>query len=114
MFKTVNRSAFGSIQTGLFPIYFGMQTVLPIVMALTFPGNSLLGLPTGVKGLLDQSNRYSSLLPIGAMCVTGVINLLVFLPLTTQVMKERKGQGKCHRSLVVNPFVLISSLCSQA
>ena len=96
MFRTVNRPAFSAIQTGLFPIYFGMQTVVPIVMALTFPGSTLLGLSSGVKGLLDETHRYSSLLPIGTMCVTGAINLVVLLPMVTQVMKDRRGQGNTY------------------
>lgn len=94
MFKTVTRQAFSAIQTGLFPIYFGMQTVIPIILAFTFPGNTLFGLPSGLKGLLDESQFYPSLVPIATMFVTGVTNLLVLLPMVTKVMKERRGQGE--------------------
>lgn len=93
MFRSVNRPAFSAVQSGLFPIYFGMQTVLPIIMALTFPGNVLLSLPSGIQGFLDKSVRYSSLLPIAAMFVTGLTNLTVLLPMVTKVMKDRRGQG---------------------
>ena len=81
MFRSVNRPAFSAVQSGLFPIYFGMQTVLPIIMALTFPGNVLLSLPSGIQGFLDKSVRYSSLLPIATMFVTGLTNLTVLLPM---------------------------------
>jgi hypothetical protein len=94
MFKTVERPIFSSIQQALFPIYFGIQTAAPVLMALTFPGNALFGLSSGVQGLFNQSQRYQSLLPIGIMFVTGATNLFVLLPMVTGVMKERRGQGK--------------------
>ncbi|CAM1505424.1 Fc.00g110610.m01.CDS01 [Cosmosporella sp. VM-42] len=94
MFKTVNRPAFSAIQQKLFPIYFGMQTVLPVIMALTFPGNSLIGLSSGVSGLLSDFARWHSLVPIATMFVTGLVNFAVLLPATTGVMKERRGQAK--------------------
>ena len=93
MFRTVDRPAFSAIQQKLFPIYFGLQTVLPIVMALTFPGNSLIGLSSGLSGLLSDFSRWHSLLPIATMFVTGLLNFAILLPATTGVMKERRGQG---------------------
>ncbi|KAG9257280.1 uncharacterized protein F5Z01DRAFT_648317 [Emericellopsis atlantica] len=94
MFKTVERPVFSSMQQALFPIYFGIQTAAPVLMALTFPGNALFGLSSGVQGLVNQSQRYQSLLPMGVMFVTGVTNLFLLLPLVTGVMKERRGQAK--------------------
>jgi p-aminobenzoyl-glutamate transporter AbgT len=94
MYRTVDRRSFSAIQSALFPTYFSLQTALPIVLALTFPGNSLIGLPNGVKGLLDPFCRWHSLAPIAAMCASGFINLVVLLPMVTKVMKERRGQGK--------------------
>lgn len=99
MFKTVTRQAFSAIQTGLFPIYFGLQTAIPVILALTFPGNTLFGLPSGIQGLLDESHRYASLLPIATMFVTGLVNLVVLYPVVTDVMKERRGQGACPQAI---------------
>ena len=93
MFRKVDRPAFSAVQSGLFPIYFGMQTALPLIMALTFPGNALLSLPSGIQGVLDKSVRCSSLIPIATMFVTGLANLTVLLPMVTKVMKDRRGQG---------------------
>ncbi|KAM0346459.1 hypothetical protein ACHAPU_005524 [Fusarium lateritium] len=93
-FKTVDRASFSAIQQKLFPIYFGLQTVLPGVLALTFPGNSLIGLANGPAGLVSEFARYHSLLPITLMAVTGALNLTVLLPLTMDVMKQRRGQVK--------------------
>lgn len=93
MFKAVDRASFSAIQQKLFPIYFGLQTVLPGVLALTFPGNTLIGLSNGPAGLVSEFARYHSLLPITLMAVTGALNLTVLLPLTMDVMKQRRGQG---------------------
>ncbi|KAL3964728.1 hypothetical protein ACCO45_001732 [Purpureocillium lilacinum] len=94
MYKSIDRPAFSAAQTNLFPIYFSIQTVIPVILALTFPGNTLTGVPSGVSGLLDNSSRWDSLLPIAAMFVTGLANLAVIGPATTKTMKERRGQVK--------------------
>lgn len=93
MFKTIDRPSFSAVQQKIFPGYFAMQTAIPIVLALTFPGNHLSGIPSGIYGVLDQSNRCSSLLPIAAMFATGLANLAVLLPATLKVMKARQAQG---------------------
>lgn len=95
MFRTVTRPTFSAVQNSLFPIYFGLQTALPLVMAFTFPGYALLSLPSGIQGLLDKSTRCSSLLPIATMFVTGLLNLVVLMPMVNQVIKDRKSQGTC-------------------
>lgn len=93
MFRTVNRPAFSAIQSKLFPIYFGMQTAIPALLALTFPGNALLGIKGGIGGLVDAPNKWSSLVPIATMFVSGLVNLAVLLPATVKTMKDRHGQG---------------------
>jgi hypothetical protein len=95
MFRSVDRHAFSAIQNNLFPIYFGLQAGLPVVLALTFPGSPLLGVPSGFSGLFDVSSRWDSLLPIGAAFVTGLLNLAVLMPATMKIIKERRGQGEC-------------------
>ncbi|KAF5027235.1 hypothetical protein F66182_651 [Fusarium sp. NRRL 66182] len=94
MFRTADRQNFSAIQQRLFPYYFGMQVALPGILALTFPGNSLIGLSNGPAGLVSEFARWHSLLPIGIMALTGVINLAVFLPMTVKIMKQRRGQVK--------------------
>lgn len=93
MFKTVGRHSFSAIQTGLFPIYFGIQTAVPVILALTYPSNALFGVPAGVAGVLHETGRWTSLLPLSTIFVTGLVNLVVLLPLVNQVMKDRRGQG---------------------
>ena len=94
MFKTVDRANFSAIQNNMFPIYFGLQSALPVVLALTFPGSPLLGVSSGVSGLFDPSSRWDSLLPLGVAFVTGVLNLGVLMPATIKIIKERRGQGE--------------------
>ncbi|KAG5977510.1 hypothetical protein E4U55_006739 [Claviceps digitariae] len=94
VFKVVERPVFSAIQARLFPIYFGMQTAIPVVLALTFPGNPLLGVSSGPSGLLETSSRWESLAPIATMFVSGLLNLVVVLPATNKVIKERRGQVK--------------------
>ncbi|RCI14710.1 hypothetical protein L249_6454 [Ophiocordyceps polyrhachis-furcata BCC 54312] len=92
MYKSIDRPAFSAAQQNLFPIYFSLQTALPAVLALTFPGSTLAGVPNSVSGLLDVSSRWDSLVPIATMFVTGLVNLAVLLPATVKTMKERRGQ----------------------
>jgi hypothetical protein len=103
MFKTVERPVFSAVQSGLFPTYFGLQTAIPVVLALTFPGNTLLGVSTGVSGLLDESHRLGSLLPITTAFLSGFVNFVVLLPTVNKVMKQRQGQGMLPSTLI---FVL--------
>ncbi|ODA80103.1 hypothetical protein RJ55_03061 [Drechmeria coniospora] len=94
LFKTVERPAFSAVQSCLFPVYFGLQTALPAVLALSFPGNSLVGVPSGLSGLFHASKRWNSLVPIAIMFFTGLANLVVLQPATAKTMKQRKGQAK--------------------
>ncbi|CAI6092084.1 hypothetical protein V2G26_013616 [Clonostachys chloroleuca] len=94
MFKTVERPVFSAVQSGLFPTYFGLQTAIPVVLALSFPGNTLLGISTGVSGLLHESHRLGSLLPITTAFLSGFVNFVVLLPTVNKVMKQRQGQAK--------------------
>ncbi|TEA15540.1 putative mitochondrial outer membrane protein [Colletotrichum sidae] len=96
MFRVLERPAFSAAQNALFPVYFTIQTALPAVMALTFPGSaSPFGVQeSSISGLVDESNRWGSLLPIATMFVTGLANLLVILPKTQKVMAARYAQEK--------------------
>lgn len=95
MFRVLERPSFSLVQSHLFPIYFSLQTALPAVLALTYPGsNNPLGVASGIAGILDESKRYCTLLPIATMFVSGALNLFVLLPATKKVMAERQNQGR--------------------
>ena len=96
-FRALPRPSFSTLQTAIFPVYFSMQTALPVLLALTYPGShSSIGAtatPSSLSGFLAEKNRYSVLLPVATIFVTGLANLVFIGPATTKVMKERKHQG---------------------
>ncbi|KAE8148709.1 hypothetical protein BDV25DRAFT_12599 [Aspergillus avenaceus] len=87
-FRALPRPQFASLQTATFPIYFSLQTALPVLVALTASQN---GQALGISGLLDSSNR-STLIPMATAAVTGLVNMTVLRPLTVNIMRERKHQ----------------------
>lgn len=103
--KKLERPQFNVLAQNSLPIYFSMQTALPAVLALTFPGTRLpLGTgPAGLSSLLDGDNRWSGLVPLATMFVTGLLNLVVLLPATRRIRKLQELQGKCRKPIVLGP-----------
>ena len=94
LFRTLPRPQFSASQTKLFPIYFGIQTGLPAILALTYPGgNGVLSGPSGLSGVLDAGNRSSVLIPLAAVFISGFVNMVVLYPAVQKVMAERRAQG---------------------
>ncbi|KAF1985200.1 hypothetical protein K402DRAFT_334990, partial [Aulographum hederae CBS 113979] len=94
-YKALSRPQFATLQTKTFPYYFGLQSVLPVLLCLTYPGAKHLSArlhSLGVYGVLAEENRWSVLVPLGVMFGAGVLNWAVVGPWTTKVMKERKHQ----------------------
>lgn len=99
-FKALPRPNFSQLQQAIFPPYFSFQTVLPIVLALTWPGQRLASIEgvavrknAGLMGLFADENKWTALMPIVIMAGTSLLNLVALGPATTKVMKERKHQG---------------------
>lgn len=94
-YRALPRPQFSSLQQAIFPIYFSMQSALPVILALTYPGErtTIGSRPSSLSGVLEQQNRLHVLTPLLTMLVTGLANLMVVGPATTQIMKERKHQG---------------------
>lgn len=93
-YKVLPRPQFATLQSALFPIYFSMQTALPVVLALTFPGErTAIGrVQSSISGVLEPSSRLHVLTPLAIMCLTGLANMVYIGPKTTQIMRERKHQ----------------------
>ncbi|PSS22392.1 hypothetical protein M430DRAFT_137592 [Amorphotheca resinae ATCC 22711] len=92
-FRTLSRPQFAALQAKIFPIYFGLQTALPAILAVTYPGaRSPRGTASGLQGTFAEVNRWSVLAPLATMFVAGLANLLVIGPTTTKIMAERKQQ----------------------
>ena len=99
-YKALPRPQFSSLQQAIFPIYFSLQTALPVILALTYPGekSGLNPAASGLGGCLAEKNRTNILVPIVTIFATSLANLLFIGPATTKVMKERKHQGHCLRT----------------
>ena len=93
-YKVLPRPQFATLQSALFPIYFSMQTALPVVLALTFPGErTAIGrVQSSISGVLEPSSRLHVLTPLAIMFLTGLANMVYIGPKTTQIMRERKHQ----------------------
>jgi len=93
-YKALPRPQFTALQQKIFPIYFSLQTALPVVLALTYPGSRTgLGTASGYQGIFAEPSRGSVLVPLATIFVTGLANLTFIGPATTNIMKERKHQG---------------------
>ncbi|RYO82414.1 hypothetical protein DL764_009614 [Monosporascus ibericus] len=95
--RVLERPQFGILQRNLFPWYFGIQTVMPVVLAVTYPGNrTLLGAfaDRGLAGALGAANRWTVLAPLATACVTGLVNWVYLLPETNKVVVRRSLQEK--------------------
>jgi hypothetical protein len=73
-YQALPRPQFSQLQQKLTPVYFGLQTVFTSVLALTYPGSQLLGIPSGLRGTLAESNRWSVLIPLATTLVTSIAN----------------------------------------
>jgi Domain of unknown function (DUF4149) len=93
-YKALPHPMFSQLQAKIFPVFFTMQTALPVVLALTYPGSrSPLGPSSSISGVMADSNRFSVLVPIATMFITGLTNITYLGPQTSKLMRERKVQG---------------------
>ncbi|KAJ4425014.1 hypothetical protein N0V82_000296 [Gnomoniopsis sp. IMI 355080] len=93
-FKTLPRLQFSNLQTKTFPWYFGLQTSLPVILAVTLPGRGPFGAGAGIYGLLDASNRWGTLIPLTTAFVTGLANWVYLLPASKACIAQRRAQEK--------------------
>lgn len=100
-FKALPRPQFSTLQQAIFPPYFTFQAALPVLLALTWPGDKIAQVGakavtqnTGFWGIFSDNSFWTAGIPVAIMFATSAANLFVFGPATTKVMKERKHQGK--------------------
>ncbi|KAK5074009.1 hypothetical protein LTS08_008053 [Lithohypha guttulata] len=93
-FRALPRPQFATLQSALFPIYFGMQTALPLLMALTYPAErTAIGMSqSSISGVLEEGHRLHVATPLFLTLLCGAANMLFIGPATTKCMKERKHQ----------------------
>lgn len=93
-FRALPRASFATLQSALFPIYFAMQTALPVVIALTFPAErTAIGrTSSSISGVLEPEHRLPVLAPLLIVMMAGAANMLFIGPMTTSCMRQRKHQ----------------------
>lgn len=93
-YKALSRPQFSVLQQKIFPVYFGMQTLLPVLMALTYPyaTSTSLNFTQSLGSILEPTNRSEGFIPIAVMAVCGALNWAIFGPGTTKNMLKRKHQ----------------------
>lgn len=108
-FGAIPRSAFASLQTAVTPIFFAIQSALPVIVAVTWPGTKLASAGStelrhnaGFFGLLQPENLWEGAVPIAIMLGTALVNLAFLGPMTTKTMRERKHQGLLSLARCVN------------
>lgn len=85
-YESLPRSAFTTLQKRLFPIYFGTQSLLLLLTAVTIPS----------RGPLTLITDKTAWIPFTIAGITAISNLLVFGPRTRQIMIQRIHQGECN------------------
>ncbi|KAK3990633.1 hypothetical protein QBC44DRAFT_325017 [Cladorrhinum sp. PSN332] len=92
-YRVLPRSYFANLMSRIFPIYFTLQTALPLLMALTYPGSrNPFGFLGGLSGLRAQPRGVPVALGVSVLC--GLANLALVGPETTKCMDERRVQEK--------------------
>ncbi|KAF2794496.1 hypothetical protein K505DRAFT_275084 [Melanomma pulvis-pyrius CBS 109.77] len=81
-FQALPRSAFTTLQKRIFPLYFQGQSLLLVLVAVTFPSHSVLSL----------AQKKGDWIPFVIAGVTAVLNLVIYGPRTQKVMVDRIHQ----------------------
>ncbi|KAK4224153.1 hypothetical protein QBC38DRAFT_511953 [Podospora fimiseda] len=92
-YKVLPRTYFANLMAKIFPVYFTLQSVVPVILTLTYPGSrNPFGFASGISGLRAQGKGVGIALGVAMVC--GLVNLGVVGPETTRCMDERRGQEK--------------------
>jgi hypothetical protein len=92
-YRTLPRPQFSALQSKLFPIYFSMQSALPLALALTFPGQFGTSDLSSIHSMIAPENRFMVLLPLSIISISGLINMFYLTPLVVKTSKDRFQQG---------------------
>lgn len=82
-YKALPRPNFSQLQQAIFPPFFAFHTALPVILALTWPGERVASASSvvvrqnsGWRGMLHESNFWTALVPVGVIFLTGLVNLV--------------------------------------
>ncbi len=74
---------FTTLQKRIFPVYFRIQAVLGLAVAMTYP-------PQSIKSL---AQHWKEAIPIAITVTTSLLNVFMFGPKTQKAMIDRIHQG---------------------
>ncbi|KAL9629368.1 MAG: hypothetical protein Q9164_006910, partial [Protoblastenia rupestris] len=86
-FRALLPSHFRALQGAIWPMYFKLQSVLAVMLALTYPG--FVQHSTGNPSLLHKTELLRGLLPISAIFAFAVMNSAVIGPMTIRLMHRK-------------------------
>ncbi|OCL05792.1 hypothetical protein AOQ84DRAFT_432903 [Glonium stellatum] len=86
-FRVLPRPQFSVLQQHTFPTYFTLQSIAPVVLALTYPGGR-----GGFTAIYEGEGNKLVIGLFATMFVTAVANWVWLGPATTRCMQERKHQ----------------------
>lgn len=86
-YKALPRPMFSQLQQRIFPIYFTLQSVLPVLVLATHPSASISSLLSPASPSFN-----STTVPLLLVLASSLLNLAVVGPATTRTMRERKKQ----------------------
>ncbi|OAX83858.1 hypothetical protein ACJ72_01788 [Emergomyces africanus] len=93
-FKTLPRPQFSTLQASIIPVYFSLQAALPLVVAITYPGEkTFIGRgPSSLSGVFAEGQRTTTLLPLLTMFLAGLTNRFVLGPMTAKIIRQKQLQ----------------------
>ncbi|CAF9927165.1 MAG: hypothetical protein ALECFALPRED_003638 [Alectoria fallacina] len=87
--NAITRAQFGILQAAIWPMYFKLQMVVSVLLALTYPGHgeaTLFRGSTSLQGVFDEGNCLTVMLPLMMMIVSSATNAFVLVPTTIRIM----------------------------
>ncbi|KAL6709378.1 hypothetical protein ACN47E_001785 [Coniothyrium glycines] len=92
-YRVLPRPQFSTLQRHTFPVYFALQSVLPLSLLATYPAGASRLLPfLSRTPVLQTARDHLSAWLIGTMFGTALLNWVYVGPETTRVMGLRKHQ----------------------
>ena len=88
--NALTRAQFRILQAAIWPMYFKLQMVVSVLLALTYPGGdgkaALFHGSASVCGLVDGGDHLTVLLPLTMMFLFSATNVLWVAPMTIKTM----------------------------
>ena len=89
--NALTRGQFRILQAAIWPMYFKLQMIVSILLALTYPGGhakeaTLFSGAASLAGVVDKDHRLTVLLPLTMMFIFSATNVVFVAPKTISTM----------------------------